>query len=48
MLLEEEIVGRYHLERGSIEAGFKYDQDVRKAIDIVHNPAQYKKILSML
>lgn len=48
MLLEEEIVGRYHLERGSIEAGFKYDQDVRKAIDIVHNPSQYKKILSML
>jgi carboxyl-terminal processing protease len=48
MLLEEEIVGRYHLERGSIEAGFKYDQDIRKAIDIVHNPAQYKKTLSML
>jgi carboxyl-terminal processing protease len=48
MLLEEEIVGRYHLERGSIEAGFKYDQDIRKAIDIVHNPAQYKKTLNML
>jgi carboxyl-terminal processing protease len=48
MLLEEEIVARYHLEKGSIEAGFKYDHDVKKAIEVLHNNAQYKKILNIL
>jgi carboxyl-terminal processing protease len=47
MLLEEEIVSRYHLEKGSVEAGFKYDNDVKKAIEILHNNAQYKKILNI-
>jgi carboxyl-terminal processing protease len=47
MLLEEDIVSRYHLERGGIEAGFKYDNDVKKAIEIVHNQPVYKKTLSM-
>lgn len=46
VLLEEEIVGRQFLEKGSIEVGFKYDQDIRKAIDMLHNPQQYKKILN--
>lgn len=48
ILLEEEIVARQHLERGSIEAGFKYDQDIKKAIEVLHNNAQYRKILNML
>jgi len=47
MLLEEDIVSRYHLERGGIESGFKYDSDVKKAIEIVHNQPIYKKTLSM-
>ena len=47
MLLEEEIVSHYHLERGSIETGFKYDEDVKKATEILHNRAQYKKILNI-
>jgi carboxyl-terminal processing protease len=46
MLLEEEIVSRYHLERGSIEARFKYDTDVREAITILHDPVRYHKILN--
>jgi carboxyl-terminal processing protease len=48
ILLEEEIVARQHLEKGSIEAGFKYDQDIKKAIEVLHNNAQYRKILNML
>ncbi len=48
MLLEEEIVSRFHLERGSIEAGFKYDNEVKKAAAILHDNAQYKKILNRL
>jgi carboxyl-terminal processing protease len=47
MLLEEEIVSRYHLEKGSIEAGFKYDNDVKKAIEVLHNNNEYKKILNV-
>lgn len=47
MLLEEEIVSRYFLEKGGIETGFKYDQEVKKAIDILHNPVQYKKVLNI-
>jgi carboxyl-terminal processing protease len=48
MLLEEEIVSRFHLERGSIEAGFKYDNEVRKAATVLHDNAQYKKVLNKL
>jgi carboxyl-terminal processing protease len=47
MLLEEEIVSRFHLERGSIEAGFKYDTEVKKAVDLLHDSKQYKKILNI-
>jgi carboxyl-terminal processing protease len=47
MLLEEEIVSRYHLEKGSIETGFKYDLEIKKAAEILHNPAQYKSLLNI-
>jgi carboxyl-terminal processing protease len=47
MLLEEEIVSRYFLEKGGIETGFKYDQEVKKAIDVLHNTPQYKKVLNI-
>jgi carboxyl-terminal processing protease len=47
MLLESEIVSRYHLERGSVEAGFKYDKDIKTATDILHASAQYKKLLNI-
>lgn len=47
MLLEEEIVSRYHLEKGGIETGFKYDQDIKKAAEIVHNVPQYRKLLNL-
>ena len=47
MQLEEEIVSRYHLERGSVEAGFKYDKDIKMATDILHNSIQYKKLLNI-
>jgi len=47
MLLEEDIVSRYYLEKGSVEVGFKYDQDVKKASEILLNQQQYKKILNL-
>ncbi len=47
MLLEEEIVSHYHLEKGSIEASFKYDNDIKTASGLLHDAAQYKKLLNL-
>ena len=47
MLLEEDIVSRYHLEKGSVESGFKYDKDVKLASDVLRNSVQYKKLLNI-
>jgi len=47
MLLEEDIVSRYHLEKGSVESGFKYDKDIKVASDVLRNSAQYKKLLNI-
>jgi len=44
-LLEEEIVSRYYFEKGMVEARFKNDNEVKKAMDILRNEAEYKKIL---
>ncbi|MBS1553852.1 MAG: S41 family peptidase [Bacteroidetes bacterium] len=46
-LLEEEIASRYYLERGVVEVGFKYDDEVKKAIEVLHNPALYQKTLNI-
>lgn len=46
LLLEEDIVSRYHLEKGSVEASFKYDDEVKQAIDVLHNRDQYRKLLN--
>lgn len=45
MLLEEEICSRYHLEKGSVEAGFKYDAELKKAIEVLHDKDMYNKVL---
>jgi carboxyl-terminal processing protease len=47
MLLEEDIVSRYHLEKGSVESRFKYDKDIKKATDVLRNTSQYKKLLNI-
>jgi carboxyl-terminal processing protease len=47
MLLEEEIVSHYSLEKGSVESSFKYDNEVKTASSLLHDAAQYKKILNL-
>jgi carboxyl-terminal processing protease len=47
MLLEEDIVARYHLEKGTVENGFRNDESVLKATELLHNPEQYKKVLNL-
>jgi carboxyl-terminal processing protease len=46
-LIEEEIVARHHLDRGRIESAFKHDVDVKKAVVLLHDQAQYKKVLNI-
>jgi carboxyl-terminal processing protease len=46
MLLEEDITSRYYLAKGSVEVSFKYDQEIKKASEVLLNPAHYKKILN--
>lgn len=46
-LLEEDIISRYYLEKGSVQASFKYDDEVKKAIEVLHDPIQYQKVLNI-
>jgi carboxyl-terminal processing protease len=45
-LLEEEIVGRYFYENGSIAWTIKNDEQVNKAIEVLNNREKYSSILS--
>lgn len=44
-LLEEEIVSRYWLERGAIEASFDEDPFIQKSIEILDNQDIYARVL---
>lgn len=45
-MLEDEIVSRYYLQRGAIEASFDNDEDIKAAVDVLNNPARYTEILN--
>lgn len=44
--LEEEIVARYYLQKGTVEASFDDDEDVMAAVKMLNDPAKLNKILS--
>lgn len=44
-LLEEEIVTRYYLQKGSVESAFDEDHDIQEAIQVLNNTEKYQKIL---
>lgn len=44
-LLEREIVSRYYLQKGRIEAGLQNDEEILEAIKVINDPARYKEIL---
>ncbi len=43
--LEREIVSRYYLQKGIVEASFDSDQEIMEAITVFKNPSLYNKIL---
>ncbi len=45
-MLEEEIVSRYYLRRGIVEASFDYDPDILASVDILNNSEAYNKIIA--
>jgi len=45
-LLEEEIISRYYLYTGSLEASLNYDPTVIKAIDVLQDKNKYNKLLN--
>ena len=45
-MLEEEIVSRYYLQAGIVEASFDYDPDITQSIKILNDAAKYEKLLS--
>ena len=47
-LLEREIVSRYYLQQGMIEASFDEDEEVVKAVEVLNNKTIYNKSLSKL
>lgn len=46
-LLENEIISRYYYQNGRILHSFKDDSSLKKAIEILNNDIEYKKILSL-
>ena len=45
-LIADEIVKRYYFERGAVQEGLKNDSDLKKAIEVLQQPEEYKKILT--
>ncbi|WP_109831374.1 S41 family peptidase [Reichenbachiella versicolor] len=46
LMLEQEIVSRYYFHEGIIESAIHEDMAVAKAVEVLNDPAEYKKILN--
>ncbi len=46
-LLAEEIVKRYYFERGAVQETLKDDADLKKALEILQQPEEYKNVLTV-
>ena len=45
-VIEDEIVSRYYLQKGIVEASFDHDEDIKAAMEILKNSSRYQDILS--
>ena len=46
-LIAEEIVKRYYFEKGAVKETLKDDADLKKALEVLQNPEEYKKVLTV-
>ncbi|CAN5402595.1 hypothetical protein BH11BAC1_BH11BAC1_08890 [soil metagenome] len=44
-MLEAEIVSRYYFESGALQSNFKYDREVKKAIEVLNDNKTYSSII---
>ena len=44
-LIAEEIVKRYYFEKGAVQESLKDDPDLKKALEVLQQPEEYKKLL---
>ena len=44
-LIAEEIVKRYYYERGAVQEMLKDDAELKKALEVLQNPEEYKNVL---
>ena len=44
-VMANEIVRRYYFQAGAVEQLLKEDDDSKRAIEVLNNPAEYNKIL---
>lgn len=45
-ILEAEIVSRYYFESGALQSNFKYDKELKKAIEVLNDNKTYSSILN--
>ena len=41
------IVKRYYFEKGAVQEGLKDDPDLKKALEVLQQPEEYKKVLTV-
>ena len=46
-LIAEEIVKRYYFEKGAVQESLKDDPDLKKALEVLRQPEEYKKLLTV-
>lgn len=46
-LIAEEIVERYYFEKGAVQETLKDDADLKKALEMLQQPEEYKKVLTV-
>ena len=46
-LIAEEIVKRYYFEKGAVQETLKDDSDLKKALEVLQDPEEYKKVLTV-
>lgn len=47
LLLEQDIASRYYLEKGVTEVEFKSDANIKKSMEVLNTPEEYKKLLNL-
>jgi carboxyl-terminal processing protease len=47
-LLEEEIESRYRYDKGRIQVTLKYDDEIKRGVEILHNTARYDSVLTTI